>query len=373
MFRMIRKSFLALLIGVSALLSARAIVLTGAQRRPVRPPPAGTSALDSLGLSQPESVRAILLLYSGKAVSKPKADELEADIKRNPDKIEPRLVLIGYYSANGKTPADRSHLRQHVLWMIENHPEHPATAEPSLRDLPDDRDGNGQILVLWTKNLELHPDDVAVLKDAEKFFFGRDPAEADHLIHQISTKEPNNKEWPTELAHLYQMFGIPDEHIEDPGQRSLEAYKRVLELTKNPAARESLAGDMAQDAFKVGDFAGSEALAKIHLQSQDRSATQRANTILGRIALREGHLDAAKQYLLDSAGPMAAKDIAISGPTLILAKELLEHGERDSVLQYLQNCLVLWPRGQNALEIWIADLQRGKAPNFGNLQYGLTH
>src|SRR5215831_2887737 len=303
MFRMVRKSFLALLIGVSALLSARVITLTGAQRRPVRPPSSGTSPLDTLGLSQPESVRAILLLYSGKAVSKPKADELEAELKKNPDKIEPRLVLIGYYSANGKTPADRSHLRQHVLWMIEKHPEHPATAEPSLRDLPDDRDGNAQILALWTKNLELHPDDVAVLKDAEKYFFGRDPAEADHLIHKISAKEPNNKEWPTELAQLYRMFGIPDQSIDDPAQRALEAYRRVLELTRNAAARDSLAGDMAQEEFKLGDFAGAAALAKIHLQTPDRTATQRANTVLGRIALRAGDLNGAREYLLASAGP----------------------------------------------------------------------
>ena len=129
---------------------------------------------------------------------------------------------------------------------------------------------------------------------------------------------------------------------------------------------------MAQDEFKLGDFAGSAALARIHLQSQDRSAIQRANTILGRIALRSGDLTGARQYLLDSAGPAAAKDIAISGPSLVLAKELLDRGERDSVLQYLENCLTLWPRGQSALQIWIADIERGKVPNFGNLQYGLT-
>src|SRR5215831_16600419 len=112
MFRMLRKAFLAIFIAASALLSAGAIRGQGLQRRPARPA-TSTSGLDALGLSQPESVRAILLLYSGKAVSKAKAEELEAELKKNPDKIEPRLVLIGYYSANGKTPADRSHLRQH--------------------------------------------------------------------------------------------------------------------------------------------------------------------------------------------------------------------------------------------------------------------
>jgi hypothetical protein len=230
-------------------------------------------------------------------------------------------------------------------------------------------DGNHQILVLWNRNLESHGDNVAVLKDAEKFFFGKDPAEADELIHRIAEKEPNDRQWPVELAELYRMFGIPGEPIDDPGARAIESYKRVLELTHIPAARESLAGDMAQAAFKVGDLPGAAELAKIHLQSRDRTAAQRANTILGRVALRSGDVPGAKKFLLDSSGPSAEKDVSISGPTLVLAKELLVQGERDVVLQYLDNCLSLWPRGENALEIWISDIKNGKTPNFGNLGF----
>lgn len=339
------------------------------QRRPSRPSNNITNGLDALGLWQPESVRAILLLYSGKSLSKPKADELETDLRKTPDKIDSRLVLIGYYSSNGRTTVDRLRLRTHVLWMVENHPEHPATGEPGLRDLPDDIEGNAQILALWNKHLDSGGDDVAVLKDAEKFFFGKDPAAADQLIHRIAEKEPDNREWANELAQLYRMFGIPGAPIDDPAQRAAEAYKRVLKLTRNTTAREALAGDMAQAAFKVGDFAGAAELARIHLQSQDRTAVQRANTILGRVALRSNDLPGARQYLMDSSDPLAAKDVALSGPTMILAKELLEQGERDSVLRYLHNCLVLWPRGDSVLQIWIAEIQKGKTPNFGNLGF----
>jgi tetratricopeptide (TPR) repeat protein len=251
--------------------------------------------------------------------------------------------------------------------MIENHPEHPATAEPGLRYLPDDLDGNAQILVLWNRNLESHGDELAVLKDAEKFFFGKDPEEADQLIHRIAQKEPNDKQWPGELAELYRMSGIPGRYIEDPAARAIESYRRVLELTHNVTARESLAGDMAQALFKVGDLAGAAELAKIHLRSKDRTALQRSNTILGRVALRSGDVGGAKQYLLDSSSPLAEKDVSISGPTLVLAKELLQQGERDTVLQYLDNCLSLWPRGEGVLQLWIADIKNGRTPNFGNL------
>jgi len=338
------------------------------QRRP-RPSSNVGSGLDALGLWQPESVRAILLLYSGKSLSKSKSEELEAALRKTPEKVDDRLVLIGYYSENAKTPSDRSRLRTHVLWMIENHPEHPATSEPSLRDLPDDVDANAKIMALWRKNVESLGDQLDVLKNAERFFFGKDPAEAERLINRISEKEPNNREWPNELAQLYRMFGIPGAQIEDPAGRASEAYKRVLALTRLPAARETLAGEMAEAAFKVGDFSGAAEFAKIHLQGKDRTAPQRANTILGRVALRSGDLTSAKQYLLDSSGPDAGKDVSLSGPTMILAKELLEQGETDAVLQYLENCLALWPRGQDALQIWIADIQHGKMPNFGNLAF----
>src|SRR5205814_1125866 len=134
-------------------------------------------------------------------------------------------------------------------------------------------------------------------------------------------------------------------------------------------ARESLAGDMAQAAFKVGDLSGAAELSKIFLQSRDRTAVQRANTILGRVALRSGDVESAKQYLLDSSGPLAEKDVSISGPTLVLAKELLQQGQREAVLQYLDNCLSLWSRGESVLQLWIADIKNGKTPNFGNLAF----
>src|SRR2546421_10604105 len=336
----------------------------GPRQRSGRPSING-NALDLLGLSQPESVRSILLLYTGKSISKSKAADLEAGLKQTPEKIDDRLTLIGYYTSNAQDGLDKLRLRAHVLWIIGNHPEHPATAEPGLRDLPDDPDGNNEVLELWQHNLESRPDDVAVLKNAEKFFFGKDPAIADRLIHQIAEKDPANPQWAIELAQLYRMFGIPGEHIENPTERALEEYNRVLALTHTPAARRTLSGDMADAAFKIGDFAAAAELAKIYLKSTDRPAVQRANTILGRVALRADDLAGAKHYLFNSLDSGAPRDIAFSGPIFILAKELIERGEREAVLQYLGNCLALWPRGEPILRMWMAEIQEGKTPNLG--------
>jgi hypothetical protein len=294
------------------------------------------------------------------------AGQIETGLRTKPDDVEGRLTLIGYYSWNGESVVERQRLRTHVMWFIENHPEHPATQEPSLRDLPDDREGNALILELWNRNLESRPDDLEVLKNAEKFFFSRDPALAERILYRLAAKEPANEMWPRELALLYRMFGVPD-YAGDSAQRALESYRRVLEWTRGPVAREALAGEMAFSAFRVGDFIGAAELAKIHLSSADRSAIHRANTLLGRVALRSGDVENAKKYLISSSDPEALRHVSTSGPLMILAKELLEKKERATVLQYLENCLVLWPRGESILQLWISEVKNGRTPNFGNL------
>ena len=56
---------------------------------------------------------------------------------------------------------------------------------------------------LWYKNAKTCDTSAAVLKSAEKFFFGKDPAEAERLIYCLYEKEPNNSQWASELAQLY--------------------------------------------------------------------------------------------------------------------------------------------------------------------------
>jgi hypothetical protein len=354
---------------VLATASFAGVSAEGAQRNrgPSMPAARGTNPIDSLGLYQPESIRSILLLYLGRNISKTKVSELETDVKKNPENIDARLSLIGFYSWSPQTAVNLTRLRSHVLWLIANHPEHPATGESSLRDLPDDPDGNVQILDLWTRNIQMRGDEYDVLKNAEKFFFSRNPVEAERILQRLYEKDPVNREWPAELSKLYAMFGIPGFASDDPAEKAAEAYRRVLQLTRDPRSRESLAGDMAESAFKVGDYAGAAVLGKIYVESADRSAVQRANTLLGRVALRTNDVPAARQYLLDSASGRASRYIGVSGPTMILAKELLEKGERDIVVKYLETCLTMWPRGEDLVNLWITEIRNGRIPDFGNL------
>jgi tetratricopeptide (TPR) repeat protein len=336
-----------------------------APQRTRRPSPGVTLPPGLADILQPESVRSILFIYSGRDLSKARATELEANLQKTPDKIDDRLILIGYYSWKGQTASDSLRLRTHVLWIVENHPEHASTTEQSLRDLPGDPEGNARILALWNQHLESRGDDLRVLKNAERFFFGMDPAEAERIVYRLAEKEPNNREWPDELSKLYRMFGIPGYPADDPGATAMEAYRRVLELTKNSEARKALAGDMAQSAFRVGNFSGAMRLAQLDLRNSDPSFVQRANTLLGRVAVRSDDLVSAGRYLLDSARVETPRYGFTFAPPMVLAKELLERGERDVVVQYLESCLAIWPHGEKTLQIWIDDVKADRMPNFG--------
>jgi tetratricopeptide (TPR) repeat protein len=338
-----------------------------APRRDIQPPQINLSNL--LGSLQPEPVRSILLLHSGRSLSKARAQELEADLRSTPDDTDARLNLIGYYSWNGNSPADSLRLREHVLWMVEHHPENPATGEPGLIDLPDDPDGSARILELWKRNIQLYGNNSAVLQNAERYFFGQDPAEADRIIHILSAREPANNQWPQELARLYRLCGVPGSERASAADAAADAYNRVLELTRSREARATLAGDMAEAEFKVGNFDGAAALARIQLGTTDPAAGQRGNTILGRVALRDGDIEQSKHYLIESSKPSALRRASLYAPSMTLAKELLQQGEKDAVIEYLENCLALWPDGRSALQSWITDIRNGKIPNFGTLGY----
>jgi hypothetical protein len=53
---------------------------------------------------------------------------------------------------------------------------------------------------------------------------------------------------------------------------------------------------------------------------------------------------------------------------MLLAKELLEKGEPDAVLEYFDLCARFWKEGR--LEVWARKVRPGEIPDFGaNLDY----
>jgi hypothetical protein len=100
------------------------------------------------------------------------------------------------------------------------------------------------------------------------------------------------------------------------------------------------------------------------------NAIQDGNLVLGRIAVHDGKIEDAKNYLLEAGKSPGSPQMDSFGPNMSLAKDLLEKGERDTVLQYFELCRKFWKDDYGKLDEWSGEVKAGKIPHFGaNLVY----
>ena len=103
-----------------------------------------------------------------------------------------------------------------------------------------------------------------------------------------------------------------------------------------------------------------------------------ANEILGRAALRQNDIEAAKSHLLASGKSPGSPQLNSFGPSFILDRELLEKGEKAVVLAHLELVGKFWGKtngpdklGVNAdaaalLAKWKKEIEEGKIPTEPN-------
>ncbi len=135
------------------------------------------------------------------------------------------------------------------------------------------------------------------------------------------------------------------------------------------AAKESFVAGKTEDARK--DATELLSLAPKYVNNWNYgNAIQDGNLVLGRIAVSEGRIEDAKQYLLAAGKSKGSPQMDSFGPNMSLAKDLLEKGERDAVLQYFELCRKFWTMDYGKLDDWSQEVKAGKIPNFGaNLVY----
>jgi hypothetical protein len=122
---------------------------------------------------------------------------------------------------------------------------------------------------------------------------------------------------------------------------------------------------------QVGQYA-SDLLSRSESQHDWYSGinSQIANLVLGGLALRQDDVRQAEQYLLsagDAVGPRSPAISIYGGPGTKLARELLERGDRQPVLTYLQECTKLQNVNRGQLKAWMVQVRQGKIPDFGKM------
>ena len=162
-----------------------------------------------------------------------------------------------------------------------------------------------------------------------------------------------------------------------PQGRLDNATNKLAEASNNQDRFYAL-DSAAKESFNVGKIQDAENYAKELLTLAPKfqgnwnygNAIQDGNLVLGRIAARDGRIEEAKRFLLESGKSYGSPTMDSFGPNMSLAKDLLEKGDRDTVLQYFELCRKFWEMDYGKLNQWSKEVKAGEIPDFGaNLVY----
>ena len=303
------------------------------------------------------------------------AERLEALLETDPDHVQARSKLVVYYFQQAiLDPAVRRTRNQHLLWLIRNAPQADVLSTPHAQIQPfQDRASYDAGKSAWLSYIEREPSNVTFVCHAANFF---SPL-ADLELHmetllKAQALDPDNYHWPFVLGQQYLRDAMFNE---DPSAAvlALEQFERAYEVAASDLERSFQLVSLAKSAFLAERHDDASAYATTMLEDapggwDEGNQLHHGNLILGRIALLEDDVEAAKRHLLQAGKVSGSPQLGSFGPNMRLAADLLERGEREVVLEYFRLCANFWPRDE--LKDWAALVEAGEAPDFGaNLVY----
>lgn len=278
------------------------------------------------------------------------AAELETLLGRNPADIQSRIKLLGKYF-HREVPGENTRRASHILWFIENQPDHPILRTPfaHIDDIldPEFAKASG----LWRKQTESSRNK-NVLHNAALFFFHADKPTAETFLSQALQIDPSDSEVESNLALLYSLWEGHDE----------QAFHAQLKVCQDPSAPDYFwkLTDLPRLAFATSNFTKADECARELLAlADDRrddwnygNAINEAHTVLGLLALRDNNTRLAGYHLELSIQNIATPQTTSFGPDLSLAEELTAAGEFEPVRAYLdQFDRLAGPGHENAFEL----------------------
>lgn len=304
---------------------------------------------------------------------------LEEQVAKNPNDIESRTKLLGYYFINGRQDPDtRSARRRHVEWLIENAPESEVLGLPyGLLDKILEHDSYDRAKQAWLKVIRESPENLTAIRNAARFFLLHDRKISEELLLKGQKLAAEDPEWPASLGRLYSLglMSIAMGPVRNAAaKKAFQQYELAYDHSDS-MGRDALVSDLAKAAFDAGLIDDAKKFAERMLEG-DAAGWNRGhkihhgNLILGRIALAEGDIDEAKSRLILAGKTDGSPQLNSFGPNMLLAKELLERGETATVLQYFELCKEFWNSPRRELDRWTDDVKANRIPQFGaNLAY----
>ncbi len=320
-------------------------------------------------------VDTVSLALKGGELSEQEAQQLEEEVKDNPENLPARIQLLGYYSRRRFDSDDACKARQeHILWIIQHHPDSEIAGLP-YTDLNPVLDGKSYYKAkeLWLKQVKNHSENAKVLGNAANFFLHYDEELSEMYLKEAQTLEPKNPDWPKRLGFFYMLQSRgehPAERKSETARKALKQYEKASSLSPKAIDRFYLLSDLAEAAFEAQKIKKAQSYARELLEISPEhkddwnygNAIHNGNTVLGRIAIRRGDAERAADFLLKAGATPGSPQLNSFGPDFVLAKELLEKGEKKTVIEYLKLCKNFWK--EDVLDRWIRMIEADIEPDF---------
>lgn len=305
--------------------------------------------------------------------------DLEKQVASVPDNLEARVKILGYYRLKriAEKPAQAAS-QPHILWMVRNRPE-VATGPAFYIDKLLNSAHYKEVQAAWNEQIAKQANNLQILGNAAGFFLQSDSERSEKLLRQAQALEPKNPAWADQLGLLYSLNAMNGDAASKAAnaRKALESYEMALPGKDAKAGKE---GDLrfyqlttlAQAAYQAGEFTKAEAYAKELLETAPKfkadwnygNAIYTGNSVLGLIALSHDNVGAARDYLLAASQTPGSPQLNSFGPDFILAKQLLERGEKETVLAALKNISKFWKSREDKLKEWQENISEGKMPDF---------
>ena len=319
------------------------------------------------------AINADSLAMSGSKLTAEEVESLEKQIEKDPNDITSRTKLLGYYfHKKFQDQSAREAKRKHVLWLILNSPESEVLATPyGELDAFLDTEAYSQGKKAWIDQVKRKPANLNVLENSANFFLLHDRELAIESLQTARSLDMENPKWPTKLGHLYSLDMITNslKTKTNAAGKALEQFEIAYKLSTD-SGRDVLLQSLAKAALAANKPQKAKEYAE-NMLSQNSPGwnygnnIHHGNIILGKIALASDDLDEAKKRLIMAGKTPGSPQLNSFGPDMTLAKELLQKGEKDVVLEYLELCSKFWKMGKDRLDKWSVVVKDGKIPDFG--------
>jgi len=321
--------------------------------------------------------RPTLVSMAGALLTDEEVRTLEEGLQAHPDDTWAHSMLIGHYGSGRFHPgAAAKRWEEHVLWFVKNAPEHPVISSPDAAlDPMINQDAFREASRLLKERLHAEPNNVRLLYNVGKFLLHHENDFAVECLKKCTALEPSNERWAEELAHAYSLQsrypGMSGKDSSESGANALAELERAMQLDQDSQDKIILMPEAAEAALAAGNLEkatkyANEVLAMVKAEPEWDRANEihSAHGVLGRIAVEKGDIEAAKEHLIQSAQVTGSPQLNTFGPDMTLAQQLLEKGERATVIEYLKLCGAFWE--EDVTEKWVREIEGGETPDLLN-------